>query len=252
MSSTVALIGLKAYFSHARTLDWFEGLCRLVDDGCADGLSLVVAPSATALASLAPLAAKHGVALAAQDCSRHPAGAWTGELPASVLAEVGVSHVEVGHVERRRLGDTDEVVAAKVRALVGEGLTPIVCVGEDERTSPIEAAATAVRRLESALADVPSGHPVLVVYEPTWAIGAQSPAPAAHVIAVANQLRDWLNRFPAAGLIYGGAAGPGTYRELAPAVDGLGLGRGAHGVADLAAVLDEMRATCPPTERRTV
>lgn len=249
MTGPVALVGLKAYFSHARTLEWFEALCRLVEDGRADGLRLVVAPSATALASLAPRARELGIALAAQDCSRHLAGARTGELPASLLAEIGARYVEVGHVERRRLGDDDDVVAAKVRALVAAGLTPIMCVGEDSRSSPADAASSAWGQLEAALDGVPSWHEVMVAYEPTWAIGAATPAPSAYVGAVARELRACLERFPRASLLYGGTAGPGTYGEIADAVDGLGLGRRVHETADLAAVLDEMRAAPSAAER---
>jgi len=240
----IALIGLKAYFSHARTLDWFEGLVGLVETGRADGLTLVVIPSATELVTLAGRAARAGVVLAAQDCSPHPAGAWTGDLPASLLAEVGAGVVEVGHAERRRhLGETDEVVAAKARAAAAAGLVPMVCVGERERRIPAEAAADVVRQLAASLDGVPTAVPVIVAYEPEWAIGAAEPAPTGYVVEVARRLRAWLERYPAASLIYGGAAGPGSYRELACAVDGLGLGRRVHDVAALAAVLDEMRET---------
>jgi triosephosphate isomerase len=238
----IALIGLKSYFGHGRTREWFEGLVGLVDQGRADGLTLVVIPSATALATLAGRAAEAGIVLAAQDCSRYPAGAWTGELPATLLAEVGAGVVEVGHVERRHhLGDTDEVVAAKVQAVTAAGLVPMVCVGEHERGAPAEVAAEVVRQMAAALDGTPPATPLLVAYEPEWAIGASDPAPTAYVAEVARRLRAWLERYPAASLIYGGAAGPGTYRDLAGVLDGLGLGRRVHDIDALAVVLDEMR-----------
>jgi len=242
LAAPIALIGLKAYFGHARTQEWFAGLSGLVEDGRAAGLTVVVVPSATALATLAAPAAAAGVVLGAQDCSRFPAGAWTGELPATLLAEVGARVVEVGHTERRRhLGDTDDVVAAKARAAVAAGLVPMVCVGEQGTVAPAEAAVEVQRQLGAFLDGVPTTAPVLVAYEPDWAIGAADPAPTEHVVAVARRLRAWLARYPASSLIYGGAAGPGTYRELVDVVDGLGLGRRVHDVGALAAVLDEMR-----------
>lgn len=251
LPAPIALIGLKAYFGDARTREWFAGLERLVAGGRADGLTVVVVPSATALATLAGPAAAAGVVLGAQDCSRFPAGAWTGELPATLLAEVGARVVEVGHTERRRhLGDTDDVVAAKARAAVAAGLVPMVCVGERSRTGPAEAATEVEHQLAAFLDGVPTTAPVLVAYEPDWAIGAPDPAPTAHVRAVARRLRDGLARYPGSSLIYGGAAGPGTYLELADVVDGLGLGRRVHDVDALAEVLDEMRGAQGLRERR--
>lgn len=237
----IALVGLKAYFTHARTVEWFSGLVRLVEQGRADGLTTVVVPSATALASLAAPAGAVGVVLGAQDCSPHPHGAWTGELPATLLAEVGARVVEVGHVERRRLGDTDEVVAAKTRAAVAAGMVPMLCVGEAGAAAPDEAAAQVQRQLATWLAGVPRDAEVLVAYEPDHAIGAAAPASPAHVVAVVRRVRAWLERYPAASLVYGGAAGPGTYRALVGAVDGLGLGRRVHDLHALAEVFDDMR-----------
>lgn len=243
LPAPVALIGLKAYLGHARTLAWFEGLMDLVGTGLAEGVSIVLAPSATALATLAPRAREAGVELAAQDCSVHPSGPFTGELPANLLAEVGARHVMVGHVERRRLGDTDAVVAAKVAAAVAAGLAPVVCVGEPERVDVATAAQVSVEQLAAAFAAMPAEHPVMVAYEPVWAIGGPQPAPSEHVVGVAGRLRTWLRRYPAASLVYGGAAGPGTYREIAGAVDGLGLGRRVHEVSALAEVFEELRGT---------
>lgn len=248
----IALIGLKAYFSHARTLAWFDGLVGLAGAGRAEGVTVVVVPSATALTALAGPAGQAGVVLGAQDCSRFPAGAWTGELPAPLLAEIGASVVEVGHTERRRhLGDTDELVAAKARAAVAAGLVPMVCVGERARTTPADAAAEVEQQLAASLDGVPTSAPVLVAYEPDWAIGAADPAPTVHVAEVARRLRAWLARYPGSSLIYGGAAGPGTYRDLVDVVDGLGLGRRVHDLGALAEVFDEMREARGLAERRS-
>jgi len=238
---TVALVSLKAYFGHARTLEWFEGLARLVEAGRAEGVRVVLAPAATALASLAPRAEELGIELAAQDCSVHPAGAWTGELPASLLAELGARHVMVGHVERRRLGEDDAVVAAKVEAAVAAGLGPVLCVGEPEEGPPAEAARYVLAQLEAAR--LPEGRPALVAYEPVWAVGADRPAPAAHVRAVLERLAPWRAARPEVAVVYGGTAGPGTVEQIRDVVDGLGLGRRVHDVPALAEVLDELRSS---------
>ena len=250
LTPPIALVGLKAYLGDARTRGWFDGLRGLVEAGRAEGVSLVVIPSATAIAALAAPASALGVVLGAQDCSQFPPGAWTGELPATLLAEVGASVVEVGHAERRRyLHETDEVVAAKARAAAAAGLVPMVCVGERRPAASAMAADEVVGQLAAFLDGVPASAPVLVAYEPEWAIGAADPAPTSHVREVAVRLRDWLGRYADSALIYGGAAGPGTYAELAGSVDGLGLGRRVHDVAELAAVLDEMRGVAPKERR---
>lgn len=248
--SPIALVSLKAYFGHARTLAWFDRVVELVEAGRAAGVTLVVVPSATALVTLAGPAQRTGIVLGAQDCSRFGPGAWTGEVPATLLAEVGAQVVEVGHAERRQhLGDADDVVAAKVRAVLDANLVPMLCVGERERGPAAGAAAVVVSQLESALAGAPASAPVLVAYEPVWAIGAERPAPTDHVLEVATRVRRWIARYPAGRLIYGGTAGPGTYRDLAPVLDGLGLGRRVHDVAALGVVLEEMRQAHDGTER---
>ena len=138
-------------------------------------------------------------------------------------------------------GETDEVVAAKTRAALRNGLTPVLCIGESDRQDGADAARVTIAQLGSALADAPAG-PVIVAYEPVWAIGAPEPAPVAHIQAVCTALRGALDFLPGrsgSAVIYGGSAGPGLLTALGASVDGLFLGRFAHDPATLAAVLDE-------------
>jgi len=250
LTAPVAAVGLKAYLSHARTLAWFDGLAAMVADGRADGVTVAAMPSATALASLAPRARAHGIVLGAQDCSAQGPGAWTGELPAPLLAEVGASFVEVGHVERRGLGDTDATVAAKASAAAAAGLALFVCVGESAPGDPAGAAAEVLDQLGRALAGVGRTTAVMVAYEPVWAIGAERPAPVEHIADVARRVREPLRTgYPGAVLLYGGTAGPGLYPRLADVLDGLALGRRAHDLGALGEVLDEMRSTATAPER---
>lgn len=239
----IALVGFKAYFSHARTLEWFTALERLVAEGRTAGVGIVVLPSATSLAVLAGPAGRLGVRLGAQDCSAYPAGPYTGELPVELLREIGAVVAEVGHAERRRLlGETDDVVARKVAAAVAGGLTPFLCVGETAPGPARTAAREVCAQLAAATRSAP-GAPVLVGYEPEWAIGARHPAPKDHVIGVCHAVRGWLDEHaPGSRVLYGGTAGPGMYRDLAGALDGLALGRRVHDPEQFALVLDEMRA----------
>lgn len=144
-------------------------------------------------------------------------------------------------------GEGDTVVAAKTAAALRNGLTPVLCVGELDRVAPAEAAARTVAEAERVLATAahegPLG-PVVLAYEPQWAIGAPRPASPAHIRAVCEALTDWLATRPALSgsrVIYGGSAGPGLLTELGASVDGLFLGRFAHDPAAVERVLDEAR-----------
>lgn len=155
------------------------------------------------------------VRLGAQDGHPEPRGAYTGEVSMRQVAAL-CTHVIVGHSERRRLfGDTDEVVAAKLRAAREAGLTPILVVGEDESSHAAgRAAEVVVRQLESALDGAPSGGLVLA-YEPVWAIGSGRPAGPAEAQAMAALLRGALRPLGADAdgvrVLYGGSVRAETF-----------------------------------------
>ena len=119
-------------------------------------------------------AGRSPIAWGAQDVSEHASGAYTGEVSAAMLKEFGCRYAIVGHSERRQFfGDTDAVVAAKARAALAAGLTPIACVGETLAEREAEATeAVVLRQLEAVLSAVGADASRLVVaYEPVWAIG---------------------------------------------------------------------------------
>jgi len=241
-------VSLKMYFGHREAADWFARVADLARGHAAlasGAVELFVIPTYLQVLPAREAFAGTPVRIGAQDVATADSGAYTGEVSAAELAEVGVSIVEIGHAERRRLfGETDEVVAEKTAAALRNGVTPLVCVGETERMDASGAAAATVAQLRRGLSGAPAG-PVVVAYEPVWAIGAAEPAPASHVAAVARALRVALDVAPdraGSRVIYGGSAGPGLLTDLDGAVDGLFLGRFAHDPDRLAAVLDEAAA----------
>src|SRR5215471_12007581 len=150
------------------------------------------------------------IAWGAQDVSEHEAGAYTGEVSAGMLAEFGCRFAIVGHSERRQyFGDTDAIVAAKARAALTAGITPIACVGETLYEREQRVTETVVlRQLDAILATVGNGTAGLVVaYEPVWAIGTGRTASPAEAQAVHATLRARLARSGAAEvpLLYGGS-----------------------------------------------
>ncbi|WP_251976312.1 triose-phosphate isomerase family protein [Salinicola avicenniae] len=242
-------ISFKMYFGYERTLDW----CRQVADRVAthaavrDGrVAPFVLPSFPAIAPALEIFADSPIAVGAQNLYHASNGAYTGEVSGVMLAEMGCRHVEIGHAERRRLfGEDDATVAAKTQAALAQRLTPVLCVGEHSRQGA-EAAIVACRaQVDSALARTTESErrlPLVVAYEPHWAIGAAEPASLNHIAAVCQGLREHLCSNPSASVIYGGSAGPDLLTRLAGQVDGLFLGRFAHDPAAFEAIVEEASA----------
>lgn len=239
------LIGtsLKMYFSHAKTVAWVKATASIVAEHPAEVDTFVIPqyPSIPAALEYAGV-----MSVGAQDVATQDAGAFTGEVSAAVLAELGCRYVEIGHAERRRLfGDTDEVVAAKVLAALRNGLTPILCIGEAEHVAPEVAAEQCLTQVRSALAEAEAAGidgEIVLAYEPLWAIGAPAPADPEHIRGVCSRLREGAGLERQVAVIYGGSAGPGLLGAIADSVDGLFLGRFAHDPAAIRAILDEVAA----------
>ena len=222
-----------------------------VAESCAefgDQVDIVILPAAPFLPAAVAAGRRSRFQVGAQLVSDRPPGAYTGELPAALLQELGVAYAEIGHAERRFLfGETPALVRAKVSACLDQGIAPLLCVGEGVLgdTTPVptgQAVADACDQLGNVLDGCDLEAPLLVAYEPVWAIGADQAASAGHVTEVAAAIRHQLAAYPRARLIYGGTAGPGVFGELRDALDGLFLGRRAHDPAAFATTLSEVAA----------
>jgi len=114
------------------------------------------------------------LALAAQNVSSEKEGPHTGEISAGMLAATKVKYVIVGHSERRALGETNDFIAQKVRAVLAAHMTPVLCVGEIERDTGMFYLSAVKTQLEECLALIPKNAVVRVVvaYEPVWAISS--------------------------------------------------------------------------------
>ena len=192
--------------------------------------------------------ALHGssVRWGAQDCSRHEAGAFTGEISARMLAEFGCCHVIVGHSERRAMhGEGDRLVAEKAAAALEHGLVPIVCVGETlaEREAG-QTEAVVGRQLGAAIELLGKRiDGIVVAYEPVWAIGTGKTASPDEAQSVHAFLRAALGRAGAASgslrILYGGSVKAGNAAQLFAQAD---IDGGLIGGASLNA--DEFIAIC--------
>ena len=221
---------------------WFRTVVALAAD--IDDRELFVLPPFPALAAARDELTGSRLAWGAQDVHELDAGAHTGDVSAPMLVALGCRYAEIGHSERRRdHAETNARVAAKVRAAVRWGLTPILCVGERHRRPAPAARPIVLRQLAGSLAGVPAAglSSVVVAYEPVWAIGAgATAAPVEHVVAVHDAIRGWLRRRGVAAprVIYGGSVDDRNAARLLaePAVDGLFVGRAALDPAVFAAI----------------
>ncbi|HWW67959.1 MAG TPA: triose-phosphate isomerase [Solirubrobacterales bacterium] len=209
---------------------------------------VVICPSFLALSEVVERSRGNAVRVAAQNMHEEVSGAFTGEVSAAMLGEVGVDAVVLGHSERRRLFcETDEALARKVPAALAAGLEPILCVGETEEARDAgQTEAVLERQLQTDLAAVdPAGLArVVVAYEPIWAIGTgrtASPGQAQKAIAF---IRDTLRILGAeadrARILYGGSVKPGNAVELMaqPDVDGALVGGASLDPGDFAAIVE--------------
>ncbi len=202
-------------------------------DGLA-GVECAVCVPYSYLGEVAGRLAGTPLAWGAQNLSEHAQGAYTGEVSAAMLAEFGCSYVLVGHSERRQLfGETDAAVAAKFAAAAGQGITPILCLGETLAEREAGRTEEAVgRQLEAVfrLNDRKSFEKAVVAYEPVWAIGTGRTAAPEQAQAVHAFLRAEL--LPATRILYGGSVKPANAKDIfsMPDVDG-GLIGGASLVA---------------------
>ncbi|MHA7875420.1 triose-phosphate isomerase [Roseivivax sp.] len=207
-----------------------------------------VIPPFTALREVKSALTETDVAVGAQNMHWDDAGAWTGEVSPLMLTDCGLDLVELGHSERRtHFGETDETVGRKTAAALRHGLTPLICIGETaEEKAAGEADAVLTRQVESCLAGLPpelAARPILLAYEPVWAIGAGgTPATPGYAEArhahIAGVARAALGRH--VPCLYGGSVNPGNCAELIVRdhVDGLFIGRSAWEVEGYLDILD--------------
>jgi triosephosphate isomerase len=197
------------------------------------------------------------VAWGAQDMSMYAAGAYTGEIAASMLLEFGARYVIVGHSERRAYhAESDETVAKKTLSALQAGLTPLVCVGETLAEREADRTEAVVgRQLDAVLALLSEAEilRMVVAYEPVWAIGTGKTATPQMAQDVHAFLRSKLaaaniaNAADAAAkvqILYGGSMKPDNAKELLamPDIDGGLIGGAALKAADFLAIV---RAAAP-------
>jgi triosephosphate isomerase (TIM) len=182
------------------------------------GVDVVVCPPYVSLAAASQLT------VYAQNVHWEPDGAYTGEVSAQMLLELGVAGSIVGHSERRQyFGETDETVARRARAAVSAGLAVIACVGESQEERDADDTELVLRLQVEAIKDAVGTHEHLVVaYEPVWAIGTGRTATP----ELAQEAHAFIKGLLNVPVLYGGSVKPENAEELLaqPDVDGALVG----------------------------
>ncbi len=200
------------------------------------GVEVVLCPPFTALAAVADALAGSAIGLGAQNCHWEASGAFTGEVSAAMLVELGCRLVVLGHSERRQhLGEADHQVNLKVRAALHHRLVPLLCVGESAHERSQGLTFTTVEgQLRAGLEGVSPDAMgrCIVAYEPIWAIGTGVNATPAQASEVHGYLRGLLSELAykevaqAVRILYGGSVKPENAAELLrePEIDGALVG----------------------------
>jgi triosephosphate isomerase len=212
--------------THLEAIQMVQKLSYRLDFDDYDRVEVVVAPPFTCLRSAQTVieADRLRIVLGAQNTHWEESGAFTGEVSAPMLAKLSVTHVIVGHSERRQgFGETDEIVAKKAAAVVGAGMHPIVCVGEtlDQREAG-EAESVVVSQVLGSLSklDPEAIATSSVAYEPIWAIGTGRTALPDDAGLIAGIIRETVADKLAADaaenmrILYGGSVNAGNIRDF--------------------------------------
>jgi triosephosphate isomerase (TIM) len=212
------------------------------------GPEVVICPPYLSLKTVVEHCAQSRARVASQNMHEEAEGAFTGEVSAPMLLEIGVDGVVLGHSERRQyFGETDGALARKVPAALTAGLQPILCVGENEsQREADETEGILTRQIEADLADVPDERlgDVVIAYEPIWAIGTGKTATteqAQEAVALIRGLIEARSSRAAEAIriLYGGSVKPANAEELISQadVDGALVGGASLDPEDFAAIV---------------
>ncbi len=201
---------------------WATEISKLVDQ-VKTGAELMIAPSYTHLDGFIKGLNGAAVAVAAQDLSQHESGAYTGEVSAAMIKDLGATYVIVGHSERRAYHhESNEIVNTKIKRALEHNLRPILCVGESEEEREAGKAKDVVlSQLKNSLASIEfdKAADLVVAYEPVWAIGTGKTATSDDAEEMCAVIRESLKdlypkKYSEIRILYGGSMKPSNAKEL--------------------------------------
>ena len=230
----------------SQAAELIKELIPMVADADVD---VVICTPATDLAIATEMTKGTNIAVGAENMHWEESGAFTGEISADMLLDLGVKYVIIGHSERREyFAETDETVNKKVKAAIAKGITPIVCCGETLEQREMGIMPEHIRmQIKIAMLDVTADQAkdLVIAYEPIWAIGTGKTATADQADEVCGIIRDVIAELydaPTADAIriqYGGSMKPSNAAELMskPNIDGGLIGGAALKAEDFTGIV---------------
>ncbi len=197
----------------AESLERVEKLAAGVQGDASGSFHMVVCPPATLIAPVAAKLKDSVIRWGGQDCHAEASGAYTGDIAAPMLKDMGCDFVILGHSERRQHhGETSAEVAAKAKAAHASGLTAIICVGElDAQRSAGEQESVVGRQLAESIPDTASTENTVIAYEPVWAIGTGKTASADDIKQMHAFIRGKVGTLQ---ILYGGSVKAANASEI--------------------------------------
>ncbi len=245
----IALANWKMAMTVSESLSFVKEF-RITAKDFMTSVDIVLCPPFTSIYALSQALTDSSIQLGAQNLSGETGKTHTGEISAQLLADAGCTWAMMGHWEvRRRTGETDSDVNAKMLAAFKAGLRPILLIGEQsvDKGHAQEILETRLPYLFGGC-DPAQIAEVSIIYEPEWTIGAKQPAPSDYIASACSYIRSWLEQMfgtdtaQAVRLIYGGSVAPENVEELmaSPDIDGLGAGRMGRDPSAFARIVQEI------------
>lgn len=214
----IIIANWKMYKNRMNTEVFFEHLIKNLSS--LTNIRILIAPPFTLLKDAVRATYQTLIEIGAQNISEKEEGAFTGEISASMLQELGVYFVLIGHSERRLLfGDTDIKIAQKIRQALSHNLLPVLCIGETlEQREQGKTLTVLTEQLESVLPQSPCN--IVIAYEPIWAIGTGKTAESKHIEEAHRFCRQLLSSIwnkktaEETPILYGGSVNPETIKDL--------------------------------------
>lgn len=211
--------------TQVETQEFLQGFMPLLSETPEDREVVLCAPF-TDLGTLSRNLHGSRIKVGAQNVHWEETGAFTGEISAPMLTEIGVRYVVIGHSERRQyFGETDETVNLRLKAAQSHGLTPILCVGESKAQRDAgETEKIISQQLDQDLVDIDQAN-LVIAYEPIWAIGTGDTCKSGEANRVIGLIRDQLTN-KNVPIQYGGSVKPENVDEIMaqPEIDGALVG----------------------------
>ncbi len=229
----------KMHKTQAESRSFVQGFMAEIEKTAPEREIVLCAPF-TALGAIAAKLEDSRVRVGAQNIHWENKGAYTGEIAGSMLVEIGVQYVVVGHSERRQyFGETDETVNLRLKAAQRHSITPILCVGETKaQRDAVEIESIIINQLERDLVGVDQSN-LVIAYEPIWAIGTGDTCETSEANRVIGLIRAQLQNQNVT-IQYGGSVKPGNIDEIMaqPEIDGALVGGASLDPADFARIVN--------------